>query len=62
MQMNPGYDLLKNLKPTLILVAALVVVGVMLYYFTDSNVFWPGYISMIVFYALIFLLEHTPEI
>ena len=54
--MNSGYAFLKNLKPTLILIAVLAVTGVILYFFTDSNVFWPGYISMIVFYALIFFM------
>src|SRR5690554_4399454 len=54
--MNSGYVFLKNLKPTFVLIAVLAFTGVLLYYFTDSNVFWPGYISMIVFYALIFFL------
>ncbi len=54
--MNTIKALLNNLKPTLFLIAGLILAGGYLFYFTDSNVFWPGYISMIVFYALIFFM------
>lgn len=49
-------SLIKNLKPTFILIVILAVAGLYLYHFTDSNVFWPGYISMIFFYGVIFFM------
>ncbi len=45
-----------NLKPTLVLILVLALTGIALYCFTNSSIFWPGYISMIVFYALIFFM------
>lgn len=49
-------SLIKNLKPTFILILILALAGLFLYYFTDSHVFWPGYISMIFFYGVIFFM------
>jgi len=49
-------QLIKNLKPTIALMIALGIAGLYLYYFTESNVFWPGYISMIFFYGVIFFM------
>lgn len=54
--MNIQNSLLKNLKPTIILILVLALAGVYLRYFTESNVFWPGYISMIFFYGVIFFM------
>src|SRR5690625_6334784 len=47
---------LKNTTPTLLLMLALSLAGGYLYFFSDSNVFWPGYITMIIFYGLIFFM------
>jgi len=49
-------SLIKNLKPTFILMIVLSMAGLYLYLFTNSHVFWPGYISMIIFYGLIFFM------
>src|SRR5690625_7085349 len=55
--MKSSYNnLVKNTTPTLLLMLALSLAGGYLYFFTDSNVFWPGYISMIIFYGLIFFM------
>ena len=45
---------LQALKPTLILLLLLGFVGLYLFFFTDSTVFWAGFISMMIFYGLIF--------
>lgn len=37
------------------MVACLSAVGLFVYFFTESSVFWPGFFSMLFFYALIFL-------
>lgn len=47
---------IKNLLPTLYLMLALGLAGGYLYMFTDSPVFWPGFIAMIFFYGLIFYM------
>lgn len=49
-------DILSNLRPTLFLMAALALAGGYLYIFTDSPVFWPGFITMIFFYGVIFYM------
>lgn len=54
--MNSINSLIKNLKPTLILILILTAAGLYLNFYTDSNVFWPGYISMIFFYGIIFFM------
>jgi len=48
--------LFKTYRPTLILIILLALIGAYLYFFTDSDVFWGGYISMAVFYGIIFFL------
>ena len=50
--MNPAF--LKSLKPTAVLLGFLALVGVYLFLFTDSNVSWLGFLSMMFFYGLIF--------
>lgn len=54
--MNLESPLIKNLKPTFILIIVLSLAGAFLYFFTESHVFWPGYISMIFFYGVIFFM------
>ncbi len=54
--MSIDNSLIKNLKPTFILIIILSLAGFYLYFFTSSHVFWPGYISMIFFYAVIFFM------
>ena len=47
----------KNTKlylPTIGLLLLLSLIGIYLYYFTDTNIFWGGFIAMTVFYVLIF--------
>ncbi len=44
------------IKPIAILTGVLVLSGLYLFFFTDSDVSWPGFISMIFFYGLIFFL------
>ncbi len=46
--------MIKKAYPTLILLAVLILFGVYLNWFTDSKVFWSGYIAMMFFYVLIF--------
>jgi high affinity choline transporter 7 len=48
--------LFKTYRPTLILLFLLALTGAYLYFFTDSDVFWGGFISMAVFYGVIFFL------
>ncbi len=48
--------MLKRFLPTLILFVFLLIIGGYLYLFTDYDVFWGGFIAMIVFYTLVFLL------
>ncbi len=50
--MNPA--ILKSLKPTAFLLGFLAIVGFYLFWFTDSNVSWWGFVSMMFFYGLIF--------
>ncbi len=44
----------KALYPTLGLLLLLVVTGLYLYFFTENEVFWGGYVAMTIFYGLIF--------
>ncbi len=46
--------LLEKLYPTLALLGVLLLFGGYLYWFTEAEVFWSGYFSMMVFYVLIF--------
>ncbi len=43
-----------SIFPTLILIAFLLLIGGYLYFFTNYDVQWTGFFSMLVFYALIF--------
>ncbi|MFT5169357.1 MAG: high affinity choline transporter 7, partial [Saprospiraceae bacterium] len=43
-----------SLRPTLLLIAFLLITGGYLYFFTDYDVEWPGFFAMLIFYALIF--------
>lgn len=52
--MQPNY--LKPLKTTAYLLVFLILVGLYLIFFTESDISWPGFIAMIVFYGLIFFL------
>jgi high affinity choline transporter 7 len=45
---------MKKSLPTILLIGVLTFFGLYLHYFTESEVFWPGYISMMFFYILIF--------
>jgi len=45
---------MKTLAPTLILLLLLSFTGLGLHFFTDADVFWPGFASMMVFYGIIF--------
>ena len=46
----------KAFIPTFIMVGFLGLVGLYLYLFTDKDVFWGGFISMLFFYALVFFM------
>ena len=48
--------LFKGLGAPFLLLILLSVLGLYLYYFTDDDVYWGGYISMIFFFSLIFYL------
>jgi len=43
-------------RPTLILLGFLSVIGLYLYFFTEKDVFWGGFIAMMFFYGIIFYL------
>ncbi|MDF1666398.1 MAG: sodium:solute symporter family protein [Planctomycetota bacterium] len=47
---------LKAFIPTIAMVSFLSCVGLYLYLFTDQDVFWGGFISMLFFYGLVFFL------
>ncbi len=42
--------------PTVVLMGLLGLAGLYLYFFTDTQVFWSGYITMMFFYGLIFFM------
>ncbi len=44
----------KPIIPVSILSAFLLIVGLYVHYFTDAEVYWSGYVAMMIFYALIF--------
>ena len=44
----------KALLPTIALLALLILTGLYLYFFTENEVFWGGYVAMTLFYGLIF--------
>ncbi len=47
----------KNIwKPTLILTLFFVLTGVYLYFFTDKDIYWPGFLFMLLFYGVIFYI------
>jgi solute carrier family 5 (high affinity choline transporter), member 7 len=45
---------MKKIFPTAALLGGLICFGLYLYFFTETKVFWAGYISMMIFYALVF--------
>lgn len=47
---------LKNLLPTLLLILLLSIAGLMLYLFTEVDIFWPGFIFMVVFFGALFYI------
>lgn len=47
---------LKKLLPTLLLLAALAAIGLTLHFFTETHIFWGGFIAMMAFYGVIFYL------
>lgn len=42
--------------PTGIMAGLLILVGLFLYFFTDKEIFWEGFISMLFFYSLVFFI------
>jgi high affinity choline transporter 7 len=46
----------RALIPTGIMITGLSLVGLYLFFFTETNIFWPGFISMLFFYGLIFFV------
>ncbi|WP_291862462.1 sodium:solute symporter family protein [Marinilabilia sp.] len=54
--MSIDRSIVKNLWPTIVLMLALTAAGGYLFFFTDSDVFWPGFFSMIFFYGVIFYM------
>ncbi len=46
----------QSIRPTLILITLLIILGAYLYWMTDTEVFWSGYWAIILFYGLIFYL------
>ncbi len=47
---------LKLLLPTFALLGFMLLVGAYLLFFTDKEVFWGGFIAMLVFYGLVFFM------
>jgi len=45
---------MKKIFPTAALLGVLVGFGLYLHLFTEAKVFWPGYLAMMIFYALVF--------
>lgn len=46
----------KAFVPTIIMMSFLTLVGLYLYFFTENEVFWGGFISMLFFYGLVFFM------
>lgn len=46
----------KTLLPTIWLIAIMTAIGLYIHHYTEREVFWGGYIVMVVFYAAVFLL------
>ena len=46
--------IMKAFRPTLLLLSFLGMIGAYLYFFTNTDVFWGGFLAMMVFYGLIF--------
>ncbi|WP_234571767.1 sodium:solute symporter family protein [Rhodohalobacter sp. 614A] len=42
------------MRPALMLIGLLLLAGLLIHFFTDNQLSWPAYISMMVFYSLIF--------
>lgn len=51
-----NFSKLNRFLPTIVLMLFLGIIGGYFYFFTDRPIFWPGFFSMIVFYALIFYI------
>lgn len=47
---------LKSLLPTAIMLCFLSAVGLYLYFFTEREVFWGGFVAMLFFYGLVFFM------
>lgn len=47
---------LKAFLPTILMITLLALVGGYIYLFTDHNVFWGGFVSMLFFYGLVFFM------
>lgn len=47
---------IKAFLPTFFITSFLILVGLFLYFFTDRQVFWGGFISMLFFYGLVFFI------
>ncbi len=47
---------IKSFVPTFLMVGFLAVVGLYIYLFTDYEVFWGGFVSMLFFYGLVFFV------
>ncbi|MFK7807813.1 MAG: sodium:solute symporter family protein [Saprospiraceae bacterium] len=47
---------MQNLKPFLALLAFFLLAALGCYFFAEGEIFWPGFISMMVFYAVVFYL------
>jgi solute carrier family 5 (high affinity choline transporter), member 7 len=47
---------MQNLKPFLALLVFFLLSAIASYYFTDGDIFWPGFVAMMVFYALVFYM------
>ncbi|MDG5800583.1 sodium:solute symporter family protein [Marinilabiliaceae bacterium ANBcel2] len=54
--MSLDRSIITNLWPTFLLMGLVSLSGGYLYLFTDADVFWPGFISMIFFYGIIFYM------
>jgi solute carrier family 5 (high affinity choline transporter), member 7 len=44
------------IRPTVVLIIVLIAIGLILYFFTESSINWPAYLSMMLFYIVIFAI------
>ncbi len=54
--MDNKRNVFKSFLPSLILIGLLTVVGLILYFFTNTDIFWPGFIFMIIFFGALFYI------